>query len=94
MKIPRAFLLDFMNIEKTVFFEECSKNYVDLVKGYAETIQEQFPSFETMQLPKREKREILNFKPEVIKRVLKEGQRDQYDNERFNFNLNREFGKF
>ena len=94
MKISTATLFDIMHIQKTVVLEECSKNYVDLVKGYAETIQEQFPSFETMQLPRREKREILNFKPEVIKRVLKEGQRDQYDNERFNFNLNREFGKF
>ena len=93
MRISPPILFEFMNIQKSVFLEECSKNYVDLVKGYAETIQEQFPSFETMQLPRREKREILN-----RFRVLKEGQKDdpwdQYDNEKFNFNLNREFGKF
>ena len=89
MKIPRAFLLDFMNIEKTVFFEECSKNYVDLVKGYAETIQEQFPTNETIQLPKRERRGTFSDHPNLIK-----ARNNGYDNPLFNLHLNYEFCKF
>ena len=86
MKISPATLLEILNIQRTVVLEECSKNYVDLVKGYAETIQEQFPTFETMQLPKRAKRDtIVKLRPELIKQ--------EYDNETFDLNVGREFGK-
>ena len=78
-----------MNIQKTVFLEECSKNYVDLVKGYAETIQEQFPTNETIQLPKRERRGTFSDHPNLIK-----ARNNGYDNPLFNLHLNYEFCKF
>merc|ERR1711953_341874 len=52
--------------------EECAENYVDLVKGYAETIQELFPTFEDvlsekMRLKLRDRREItVELTPELI----------------------------
>ena len=87
MKISTATLLEILNITRTVVLEECSKNYVDLVKGYAETIQEQFPTFETMQLPRRAKRDtIVKLRPELIKQ--------EYNNELFDLHVGRQFGKF
>jgi len=77
----------FLELLKIQTLEECSKNYVDLVKGYAETIQELFPSFETMQRQKRGKRTTFR---ELTPKFIK----GEYDNEMFVTDVAKEFGKF
>ena len=72
MKISIA-ILKILKIQKIRTLEECAENYVDLVKGYAETIQELFPTFEDvlsekMRLKLRDRREItVELTPELIK---------------------------
>ena len=76
----------FLELLKVQTLDECSKNYVDLVKGYAETIQELFPSLETTQQRKRGRREIIvELTPEFIK-----GEDDPVV---FDTNVGKNFGK-
>ena len=68
--------------------EQCSENYVSLVKGYAETIQELLPTFELpiQKVTNRGRRELsVELTPEAL--------RGEYDYETFTEMVTKDMGK-
>ena len=73
---------------KNQALEQCSENYVSLVKGYAETIQELFPTFELpiQKVGNRGRRELsIELTPESL--------RGEYDYETFTEMVTKDMGK-